>query len=104
MVLFQRRKEQTKRTEVKIAKILNLPNVRILLHILENGEARYSGLSRLVRSRGALSNAFRELDAEKLIQRRIAQETRPIQSYYSLTKRGKEVATGLAKMRSSLSD
>ena len=104
MVLFQRRKEQTKRTEVKIAKILNLPNVRILLHLLENGEVRYSDLSKLIRSRGALSNAFRELDAEKLIQRRIDQSTRPVQSYYSLTKKGKEVASGLSKTRSSFTD
>jgi len=86
---------------VKLAKVLSLPNVRIILYLGERGEVRYSQLSKLISSRGALSNAFRELDAEKLIQRRIEQ-TRPIQAFYSLTKRGKELGLELLKMKKML--
>lgn len=88
---------------MKIAKILTLPNVRILTFILESGgEVRYSDLSRLIRSRGALSNAYRELDEEKLIQRRIEQKARPVQAFYSLTKKGRELAAELVKISDAM--
>jgi DNA-binding HxlR family transcriptional regulator len=83
---------------VKLSKLLALPNVKIILFILETGEARYSQLSKLVSSRGALWNAFKELNDEKLIQRRV-EETTPIQSYYGLTKKGRELGLELAKIK-----
>ena len=82
---------------MKLSKILSLPNVRIILFLAEKGEARYSQLSKIVQSRGALTAAFRELDTEKLVTRRIEQ-TRPIQSYYSLTKLGREVGVELTRL------
>lgn len=81
---------------MKIEKVLALPNVKILLQ--SQKEVRYSELTRLIKSRGALSNAFKELNEEELIQRRIDQRTRPVQSYYSLTKKGRSVAQELSKV------
>ena len=76
--------------QVKISKIFNIPSVRILLFLALKGEVRHSQLTVLIRSRGALSNAIRELRDEKLIQRRV-EDSIPIQSFYSLTRKGKEL-------------
>ena|SRR5579872_1908258 len=85
---------------VKIENILALPNMKILLFLQQKDEARYSELSKLIKSRGALSNAFKELIEEELIQRRIDPKTRPVKSYYSLTKKGKEIAQEFAQVKS----
>lgn len=76
---------------VKISSLLQTPSIKILLFLNQKGEVRYTGLTKLITSRGTLSLNLKELDEEGLIQRRVV-TTKPIQSYYSLTKRGKEVA------------
>ena len=76
---------------MKISRLLQIPSVKILLFLKREGEVRYTDLTDLITSRGTLSLNLRELDEEGLIQRRVV-TTKPIQSYYSLTKKGKEVA------------
>jgi DNA-binding HxlR family transcriptional regulator len=85
---------------VKLEKVINLPNVKIVVFLYRQQEARYAELQKLIRSRGALSNAFKELVEEELIQRRVDAKTKPAQSYYSLTKKGRELGAELVKIRS----
>ena len=83
---------------VKISTILLLPNTRVILHLSRKGEVRYSAISKLITSRGTLSLVLRELEEEGLVHRRVVAESRPIQSHYSLTKKGREVASELARI------
>lgn len=83
---------------MKISDILQTPSIEILLFLHSKGEVRYTDLARLIASRGTLSLSLKELDEECLIQRRIV-TTKPIQAHYSLTDKGKEVATYIEKTR-----
>lgn len=76
---------------MKISQILKSPSVKILLYLFEKEEARYSELAKLIKSRGTLSLNLKELDEEGLIKRRIV-DSKPIQAYYSLSKKGTEIA------------
>jgi len=87
---------------VKISAILGVPSVRILLFLLEKGEVRYSDLADLFTSRGTLSLNLRDLEEEKLIQRRIV-ASKPVQAYYSLTEKGKEIAKRMNEIKKTLS-
>lgn len=53
----------------------------------------------LIKSRGTLGVSLKDLEADKLIQRRILAEKRPIESYYSLTRKGRRVAIELLKVK-----
>ena len=86
---------------VKISTLLETPSVRILFFLHEQGEVRYANLTKLIASRGTLSLNIRELEEERLIQRRVV-TTKPIQAHYSLTDRGKEVATHFDKIEKTL--
>jgi len=83
---------------VKISAILGVPSVKILLFMLEKGEIRYTDLADLFTSRGTLSLSLSDLEEEKLIQRRIV-ASKPIQAYYSLTQKGKEIAKLMNEMK-----
>ena len=87
---------------VKISAILRVPSVRIILFMLEKGEVRYTDLADLFTSRGTLSLNLKDLEEEKLIQRRIV-TSRPIQAYYSLTEKGKEIAKRMNEIKKALS-
>ena len=87
---------------MKISAILGVPSVRILLFLLEKGEVRYSDLADLFTSRGTLSLNLRDLEEEKLIQRRIV-ASKPVQAYYSLTEKGKEIAKRMNEIKKTLS-
>jgi len=87
---------------VKISAILEAPSVRILFFMLEKGEVRYTDLADLFTSRGTLSLNLKDLEEEKLIQRRIV-ASKPIQAYYSLTDKGREIAKRLNEMKKALS-
>ena len=82
---------------VKISTLLETPSVRILLFLYEQGEVRYADLTKLIASRGTLSLNIREMEEEGLIQRRIV-TSKPIQAHYSLTNKGKEIATHMNKI------
>jgi DNA-binding HxlR family transcriptional regulator len=86
---------------VKISALLEMPSVRILIFLYENGEVRYTDLTKLIASRGTLSIIVKELEEEKLIQRRVV-TTKPIQAHYSLTDRGREIASLLSKIEKIL--
>jgi len=86
---------------VKISDLVESPCVQILLFIHSKGEVRHSELERLIRSRGTLSSNLNDLLKEGLLRRKVV-ASKPIQSNYSLTDKGKEVAKVLADLRSSL--
>ena len=87
---------------MKISAILRMPSVKIILFMLEKGEVRYTDLADLFTSRGTLSLNLKDLEEEKLIQRRVV-TSKPIQAYYSLTDRGREIAKRLGEMKKALS-
>lgn len=82
---------------MKISSLLQTPSVRVLVFLFEKSEVRYADLTKLITSRGTLSLCLKELGEEELIQRRI-ETTKPIQAHYSLTNKGKEIATHLNKI------
>ena len=82
---------------MRISALFETASVKILLYLHENGEVRYKDLTKLIDSRGTLSLNIKELQEELLIQRSIL-TTKPIQAYYSLTKKGKEIAFLLRKI------
>lgn len=86
---------------MKISTLLQFPCVQILLLVYSDGEVRHSELERLIRSRGTLSSNLNDLLEEGLLRRKVV-ASKPIQSNYSLTERGKEVAGILTDLRNSL--
>jgi len=86
---------------MKIWNILETPCARIIFFLSEQGEVRYSKLTKLVPSRGTLSSNLRDLEQEGLIKRRVT-TTKPIQSIYSLTEKGTIIAENLLQMRKTL--
>jgi len=77
---------------MKISSMLQAPAIKILLYLYKRGEARYTDLSNLIPSRGTLSVNLKELEEEEPIQRRVV-ATKPIESCYSLSEKGREVTT-----------
>ena len=79
---------------LKISQMIKIPSVRIMLFLNHRGEARHVELSKILTSRGTLSLNLKDLEKEGLVQRKIL-DTKPIQSLYSLTEKGKAVAKQL---------
>ena len=65
-----------------------------MLFLHQKGEARHAELSKILTSRGTLSLNLKDLEKEGLIQRKVL-DTKPIQSLYSLTEKGKTIAKQL---------
>lgn len=86
---------------LKISDLLQTPSIEIILFLHSKGEVRYTDLAKLIASRGTLSLNLKELDEEGLIQRRIV-TTKPIQAYYSLTDKGREIATYIEKIKKTI--
>ena len=82
--------------------MLQAPAVRILLFLYEKGEVRYTDLSKLIPSRGTLSDNLKGLEEEGLIQRKVV-PSRPIESYYSLSEKGQEVAKRFNEVQEMMS-
>ena len=82
---------------MRFSALLETASVKILLCLYENGEVRYKDLTKIIDSRGTLSLNIKELQEELLVQRSIL-TTKPIQAYYSLTEKGKEIAFLLRKI------
>lgn len=84
---------------MKIRAVLELSNIRIMLYLLKRGSARYSEILKNVGlSRGALALTLKDLQDDELIERRV-EATRPIQTMYSLTAKGKEIAQHLESIK-----
>lgn len=79
---------------LRISQIIKIPSVRILLFLYKKSEVRHAELSRLIVSRGTLSLSLKDLEQEGLIQRKLL-DTKPLQSLYSLTEKGKTIAKQL---------
>jgi DNA-binding HxlR family transcriptional regulator len=91
----------SKGLRLKISRLLETPSLRILLFLHKRGEVRYADLTKLIASRGTLSLNIKELEEEGLIQRRIV-ATKPIQAHYSLTDKGRKIATHFDKIKKTL--
>lgn len=78
--------------------MLKAPTVKVLIFLREQNEVRYTQLTKLIRSRGTLSSALKDLEEEGFIKRRII-TTKPIAAYYSLTEIGKKVADYLLEIQ-----
>ncbi len=89
---------QPRVSHLKISQIIKVPTVRIMLCLYQKGELRHAQLSKLTASRGTLSLSLRELEQDGLIQRKII-DTKPIQSIYSLTEKGKTIAKQLNQIQ-----
>lgn len=87
---------------MKISAVLKLATVQLLLFINAKNEVRYAELSKLIQSRGTLTLSLKELDEEGLISRRVV-SSKPIQTYYSLTKKGSRVALLLIQTKETVS-
>ena len=83
---------------MKVSDILQLPTLKVITFLNEKDEARYAEITKLISSRGTLSLVLKELDQEALIQRRVV-ISKPIQTYYSLTDKGKEIAAKLKEIK-----
>jgi DNA-binding HxlR family transcriptional regulator len=83
---------------MKLSAMLENPSIKIMLFIHEKGEVRYTELAELIASRGTLSKSLKELEEERLIERRV-ETAKPIRSYYSLTEKGKKIADRLEEIR-----
>jgi DNA-binding HxlR family transcriptional regulator len=77
------------------------PAVRILLFLNQKGEVRYTELSKIIDSRGVLSNNLKALENEGLVNRRVV-SSKPIQSHYSLSDRGVVIADSFARIKENL--
>ena len=87
---------------MKVSRILEIPSVKILLFLFDKQEVRYTDLTKIITSRGTLSSNLKELEKEELVKRKVV-TTKPIQSYYSLTEKGQEIARRLSEIKAVLS-
>ena len=85
---------------MKLQNLLDDPSVRILRYLGQKQEVRYIEIQNNVKlSRSTINAVIRNLEERKLVARRIS-TTKPIQVYYSLTQKGKEVLSDFEKLRS----
>jgi DNA-binding HxlR family transcriptional regulator len=75
---------------VKVSELLESPSIKIINYLQEKGQARHSELEKLIGSRGTLASNLNDLMEEALIARKVL-PTKPIQSNYSLTEKGRSV-------------
>ena len=76
-----------------------ISDIRLLLYLNENGDARYSDLLRnVVQTRSVLSTSLQDLRRRKLIVRTV-ETTTPIQSRYTLTDKGAKLVQLLASIQ-----
>ena len=78
-------------------KFLNSSEVKILLYLNKEKEARYSKLKDSVDSRATLDWALRELLRKEVVKRTII-DTHPIQTTYSLTPKGEQAVKHLIEL------
>jgi DNA-binding HxlR family transcriptional regulator len=83
--------------------LFELSDAKILLYLYEKkSAARYSELhSRVLSNRNTIANSLRQLQENGLIERRV-KATRPIQTEFTLSEKGKKLALHLAEMRKLL--
>ena len=83
-------------------KIFELPTLLILDFIYTNSPVRHKDIAQQTQSRGTLSASLNALLEEGLIVRQVKTDTKPIQTYYLITDKGKIVAKKLQEIRKIL--
>jgi len=82
--------------------LFDLSDARIMLYLEHKGVARYSDLlDNVISSRSTLAGALTQLQEERLIERKV-KDTRPIQTEYVLTEKGKDFAQLLIQIKELL--
>lgn len=95
---------QITRPEMRMKAVFEIGNIKVLLYLLENGSARYSELLReVIPSRSTLALTLRDLQEDQIVERRV-EATRPVQTWYSLTSTGKEIAEHLSDIKKLISE
>jgi len=88
---------------MKLSVVLQITSIKVVLHLYQTTSSRYSELLRnLIESRSTLALALRDLQEEGLIERRV-KPTRPVQTSYTLTEDGEQVAEHLSAIERLLS-
>ena len=88
---------------LKVKAVIDIATIKILLYLFDGSNARYSELmEEVIQSRSTLALALRDLQEEQLIEREVI-DTRPVQTRYSLTSYGKEIAEHLSAIRDVIS-
>ncbi len=83
---------------MKVSSFLKQPSVKILVQLYTKGQTRHSELEKVIRSRGTLSTNLNDLLGEGLIAREVV-PSKPIQSIYGLTEKGRFVANVLSDLQ-----
>ena len=83
---------------MKISELLESPSIKILVYLYEKGQTRHSELETLIHSRGTLASNLNDLMDEDLVARKVL-PTKPIQSIYSLTDKGRTVTKLISEIK-----
>ena len=86
---------------MRVSELLDSPSVRILASLHEKGQLRHNEIEKLLKSRGTLGTNLNDLTEEGLIGRKVI-PSKPIQSNYYLTEKGRNVAKLLAALQTAL--
>ena len=79
--------------------VIDIATIKILLYLFDEGNARCSELmEEVIQSRSTLARALRDLQEEQLIEREVM-DTRPVQTRYSLSSQGIEIAEHLSSIK-----
>jgi len=83
--------------------VFEIGSIKVILYLYNVGSMRYSELLRnLIPSRSTLALTLRDLQEDKLVERRV-KVTRPVQTSYTLSDKGKQVAEHLSAIKSLIS-
>lgn len=78
--------------------------VKVMLYLYEKGDARFSELHNDISiSKSTLTYVLKETQNEQLIERNVI-DTRPVQTRYSLTTQGRELAQHLKAIQNIITD
>lgn len=83
-------------------KIFELPIFLILNFIYVNSPVRHRDIAKQIKSRGTLSASLNSLLEEELIDRYVNTKTKPIQTYYLITKKGEAIVEKIQEIREIL--
>jgi len=82
--------------------LFELSDSKILFYLYAKKSARYSELLKIVlKNRNTLANSLRQLQEDGLVERRV-KTTRPIQTEYLLSDKGRKLAFHLTEMKNIL--
>ncbi len=82
--------------------LFELSDTRILFYLRQKVVVRYSDLLEgVIKSRSTLAGALTQLQRQGLIERKV-KDTRPIQTEYALTEKGKDFAQLLIEIKELL--